>query len=52
MEKIKGLNEYGLWKSRYYAVKNRTVSENVTVKVCGGYRNMTWQEWYSWKKQK
>lgn len=46
-----GMNPYGLYVNRYYARKNAT-SDEITVKVCGGYKNMTYEEYRTWRKQK
>lgn len=46
-----GMNEYGLYKSRYMA-KKHCLYDEVTVKVEGGYKNMKWDEYHSWKRQK
>ena len=51
MYKQFGMNEYGLYKSRYYAQKYRLYDE-VTVKVDGGYKNMKWSDYQIWKNQK
>ena len=51
MYKQFGMNEYGLYKSRYYAQKYRLYDE-VTVKVDGGYKNIKWSDYQIWKNQK
>lgn len=54
-EKIKvneyGLNEYGLYVSRYHAQKNES-SDKIIVKVEGGYKAMSAEEYNIWRKQK
>ena len=46
-----GMNEYGLYRSRYMAKKYKMYDE-VTVKVEGGYKNMKWDEYQIWRNQK
>jgi len=40
----------GLYTSRYYAKKE--ADGMVTVKVCGGYKNMTFTDYQVWINQK
>ena len=50
--KIKGINEWGQYISRYYAQKDAKGDE-VVIKVYGGYRIVTADYYYNiWKKQK
>ena len=46
-----GLNPYGLYVNRYYARKNAEPNE-CTVKVNGGYKNMNYEQYREWRKQK
>lgn len=46
-----GLNPYGLYVNRYYARKN-AASDECTVKVDGGYTNVKYEKYRSWRKQK
>lgn len=46
-----GLNPFGLYVTRYYARKN-AASDEITVKANGGYRNMKYDEYLVWRKQK
>lgn len=48
----KGYNERtGLYTSRYYANKAKRGDE-IAVKVCGGYKVMTYSNYFVWRKQK
>lgn len=48
----KGYDERsGLYTSRYYA-KKAAKSDEVVVKVSGGYKIMKYNEYYIWKNQK
>lgn len=51
--KDKGLKGYkdGLYISRYYANKAKT-GDQIAVKVCGGYKLMTYQQYRIWRTQK
>lgn len=40
-----------IYKNRYQATKDRKGNEKI-IKVCGGYKIMTPQEYKIWKKQK
>lgn len=51
MKQQYGMNEYGLYKNRYQAKKDKLYDE-VTVKVEGGYKNMRWDEYQIWKNKK
>lgn len=46
-----GMNEYGLYNTRYMAKKYKLYDE-VTVKVEGGYKNMKLSDYQIWKSQK
>lgn len=49
---IRGYNEVtGLYISRYYA-KKEARSDEVVVKVDGGYKIMSYSEYTIWRKQK
>ena len=49
---MKGQNEQtGLYSSRYYAIKDNPQS-CIIVKVCGGYKAMTCDDYKIWRKQK
>lgn len=43
--------ETGLYASRYYAKKDVT-SDEVVVKVCGGYKIMSASDYIIWRKQR
>lgn len=52
MKELNGIDkETGLFTSRYYANKAKSGDE-IAVKVCGGYRLMTYNDYNIWKKQK
>lgn len=40
-----------IYNTRYQAIKNRN-SDQKTVKVCGGYANMTHRDYQIWRNQK
>ena len=46
-----GQNMYGLYKTRYYAMKAATNNE-IVVKVTGGYKLMDGYQYQIWRKQK
>lgn len=40
-----------IYTTRYQARKVRR-SDEITVKVCGGYTNMTYSDYYTWRHQR
>ena len=40
-----------IYTTRYQARKARR-SDEITVKVCGGYANMRYEDYYTWRTQR